>query len=263
MGFFQYVKSKDGKRIVLKLLGVYVGVTVLIMLFLWWYTDHGQQVSVPDLKGKTLEEASMMLEERDLVYLVVDSIYDRHSKGGTIVEQSPAPEQKVKEGRAVFLTVYRMMPPQETINIKEGDFAQVAIIKLKNKGIDYTAKYVPNNALVGAVVSITYKGQKIKPGQQIPRGERVVLTIGTAADETVGVPNLAGLNYNQAMTILDSLNLMGQAFFMFDVQSSADSAVGRICEQDPAYDPEAPGVAPGHIIDFRLYNEPCPTDSIP
>lgn len=263
MSFFGYLKSKDGKRSLLRLLGVYAIVTILVMIFLWWYTDHGQQVSVPNLSGMTVEEAKAALDDLSLEVLVIDSIYDKKAKPGTVLEQSPAPEQKVKEGRAVFLTIYRILPPQETINIKEGDFAQVAIIKLKNKGIEFDVKYVPNNSLVGAVISVTYKGKRLKPGDQIARGNKVVLSIGTSADETVVVPDLRGLSYEGAMTLLDSLNLMGQAFFMYDIQSSADSAVGRICEQDPAYDPEAPGVAPGRIIDFRLYSEPCSTDSIP
>lgn len=263
MGFFGYLKSKEGKRVLLRLLGVYAIVTLFVMIFLWWYTDHGQQVSVPDLSGMTVEEATTALGDLGLEVLVIDSIYDKKAKPGSVLDQSPAPEQKVKEGRAVFLTIYRILPPQETINIKEGDFAQVAIIKLKNKGIEFDVKYVPNNSLVGAVISVTYKGKRLKPGDQIARGNKVVLSIGTSADETVIVPNLRGMSYSGAMAVLDSLNLMGQAFFMYDIQSSADSAVGRICEQDPAYDPEAPGVAPGRIVDFKLYNEPCQLDSIP
>lgn len=257
MGFFGFIKSKEGKRIALRLIGIYFGVVVAVWIFLWWYTDHGKQVAVPDLTNLTIQEATALLDEKDLSILIVDSIYDRKSKGGTIVEQSPAPESKVKEGRQVFVTVYRVVPPQEIVNISEGDFAQVAIIKLKNKGLDFETKYVPNNSMVGSVISITYKGRKLKSGDSVPRGDKVVLTVGVATEESVRIPNLQGLSYFQAMTVLDSLNLMGQAFFMYEVQSSADSAVGRICSQDPAFDPEAPGVTPGRIIDFRLFNTPC------
>ncbi len=257
MGFFGYLKSKEGKRILLRLVAIYLGVLVTVWVFLWWYTDHGKQVAVPDLTNLSLEEATALLEEKDLSILVVDSIYDRKSKGGTIVEQSPAPESKVKEGRQVFVTVYRKVPPQETVNIAEGDFAQVAIIKLKNKGLDFETKYVPNNSMVGSVISITYKGRKLRVGDTVPRGDKVILTVGVATEESVRVPDLSGLSYQQAMSVLDSLNLMGQAFFMYDIQSSADSSVGRVCTQDPPFDPEGPGVTPGRIIDFRLFNGPC------
>lgn len=260
MSFIKYTFGKEGRKILIKILGVYIVVVIVAWLFLAWYTDHGQQISVPDLTGKSLEEASTVLDERMLEILVVDSIYDRNGKGGLIVSQDPKPDAKVKEGRQVFVTVYRSLPPQETINIQEGDFAAVAFIKLKNKGIDYTVKEVPNNSLVGAVISITHKGKRLKPGETIARGEKVVITIGVATESNVIVPNLVGLNYYQAMAKLDSLNLLGQAFFMYEIQSSADSSVGRVCDQDPAFDPDSPGVPPGKLVDFKLYNTPCPTD---
>lgn len=258
MGFLGFLKTKKARKIVLQLLGVYFLVVVGVWFFLSWYTDHGQQVSVPDLTGMTAEEAEELLATKSLSFLVVDSIYTKNAKGGTILDQNPIPESKVKEGRQVFVTVYRSQAPQETINIQEGDFAQVAIIKLKNKGIDFDTKFVPNNSMVGSVISLTHKGKKIKAGDKIFRGEKVVLTIGTAVDQLVRIPNLQGMSYDRAMNVLDSLNLMGQAFFMYTIQSSADSAVGRVCSQDPEFDPDAPGVAAGKLVDFRLYNTPCP-----
>lgn len=262
MSFLGYIKSKEGRKILMQIVGIYLVVLIVSWVFLWWYTDHGQQVSVPDLKGMTTAEAEQVLADMDLTFLVVDSVFVKDAKGGTILEQNPVPESKVKEGRQVFVTVYRIEPPQETINIKEGDFAQVAIIKLKNKGIEFDTKYVPNNSMVGAVISVTYKGKKVRPGDKIPRGNKVVLTVGTAVDQLVRIPNLVGLTYSEAMTRLDTLNLMGQAFFMYDVQSSADSAVGRICEQDPPFDPDAPGVQAGKIVDFKIFNTPCTTEPV-
>ncbi|MEZ4799071.1 MAG: PASTA domain-containing protein [Flavobacteriales bacterium] len=257
MGFFKYLFSKPGRKIVLQLIGVYVLVFLGVWFYLSWYTDHGEQVSVPDLTGMTAEEAEDLLGQNNLSILVVDSIYTKNAKGGTILDQTPIADAKVKDGRQVFVTVYRKLPPQETINIQEGDFGQVAIIKLKNKGIDFDIKYSPNNSLIGSVVSITHKGKKVKSGQTIARGEKVVLTIGTAVDELVKIPNLQGLSYDDAIELLESMNLMGQGFFMYDIQSSSDSAVGRVCSQEPQFDPDAPGVSPGQLVDFRLYNTPC------
>lgn len=257
MSLIKFTFSREGRKILIKILAMHIVVVAGIWLFLAWYTDHGQQISVPDLSGKNVEEALRVLEERQLELLVVDSIYDRNGKGGLIVSQDPRPESKVKEGRQIFVTVYRKLPPQETINIQEGDFAAVAFIKLKNKGIEYSVTEVPNNSLVGAVISITHKGRRLKPGDHIARGEKVNVSIGVATEMHVQVPDLRGLSYYQAMAKLDSLNLLGQAFFMYDVQSSSDSAVGRVCGQDPVYDPEAPGVPPGKLVDFKLYNTPC------
>lgn len=263
MSLFKFAFSKDGRKHLLRIVLVNLGIILILWLFLRWYTDHGEQVTVPDLSGLSLADAQSALEDIDLEFLVVDSIYDEKAQGGTIVDQSPAPESKVKEGRQVFLTIYRYAPPQETINIKEGEFAQVAIIKLKNKGIRYEIVQVPNGNMVGSVISITHKGKRLKPGQTISRGEKVILTVGIAADSNIALPNLVGMTYSQAITLLDSLSLMGQGYFEPEALTAQDSANFRVCRQDPPFEADAPPVASGRIIDFWLSNTPCVTDSIP
>ncbi len=260
MSFIQYVFSKAGMRELVKIILVNLLLIGLIWLFLWWYTDHGRQVAVPDVRTMSTEQAVEELASRGLGYLVVDSLYDEDAVPGSVVEQSPAPESKVKEGRQVYLTIYRIQPPMERISIEEGEFAQVAIIKLKNKGIRYDVRYVPNNNMVGSVVSVTHRGKKLRAGDEIRRGEMVVLTVGEATDQSVVVPQLMGKSYAEAMAVLDSLNLMGQAFFEPNATSAQDSTLFRVCRQDPEFRDDAAPVPPGRIIDFWLSKEPCGSD---
>jgi len=262
MSFFKFTVSKEGRKHILRIALVYAGIIAILWGLLRWYTDHGEQVSVPDLKGMTFNDAAAALESRNLEYMVVDSIYDENAVAGAVLDQSPAPESKVKEGRKIFLTVYRMQPPMEKLNIKEGEFAQVAIIKLKNKGIKFDLKNVPNNNMVGSVVHITYNGKKLKPGDLIARGEKIILSVGVADNASIQLPDLQGLTYYRAMEILDSLNLMGQGIFEPEAKSTQDSANYRVRRQNPAYDPEAPPLEPGRIIDFWLSDQPLIQDGV-
>lgn len=261
MSFGQFIRTPEFRSNALRIVLVYAGVIVLSWLFLWWYTGHGEQVSVPDLKGMTLQEAETTLSSRGLHYLVIDSVYDEAGKGGVIMEQSPPPESQVKEGREVFLTVFRYKPPMETVNIEEGDFAQVAIIKLRNKGIKYDIKYVPNNSMVGSVIGLTYKGKKVRKNDQVPRGETVVLTVGESDTGTVQIPNLTGKTYAEALALLDSLHLSAQPHFENNPLTAQDSAICRVCRQLPAYNPGDPGVPPGRFVDFWLSDTPCTADT--
>jgi beta-lactam-binding protein with PASTA domain len=261
MSFSKFIKTPDFRKHGLRIVLVYVGLIVLSWMFLSWYTGHGQQVSVPDLRGMTVEQAREVLAERSLELLVIDSIFDEKAKGGTIVEQSPVPESQVKEGREVFLTIFRFQPPMETIGIEEGDFAQVALIKLRNKGVKYEVKYVPNNSMVGSVVSISYRGKKLRATDQVPRGETVVLSIGESDNEKVQIPNLVGMSYAQAIAQLDSLNLMPQPHFENNPLTAQDSSACRVCRQLPAFNPGDPGVSPGRFVDFWLSNTPCAADT--
>ncbi len=262
MEFLRYIISREGLRQVLRILLVQIALVVLLWFAFGWYSDHGEFITVPDVRSMSLTDAAAALEERGLQVLVVDSIFDEDARGGDVVDQSPVAESKVKEGRQVFLTVYRQEPPMEKISIEEGEYAQVAIIKLQNKGIRFDVRYVPNNNMVGSVIGITHRGRTLKPGSMIRRGERVVLTVGEATEGLVFLPDLRGMSYPRAMALLDSLNLMGQAFFEPDAINAADSALFRVCRQDPECSEDMLPVAPGRIIDFWLSKDPCPPDSL-
>jgi beta-lactam-binding protein with PASTA domain len=260
MSFRSFLGTKDFRNTLVRILLIYAFAVVIAWLFLWWYTDHGKQVTVPDLRGKNIAEAAEELNTLGVQYLVIDSLFDEKESGGKIIEQSPAPGSSVKEGREIFLTIYRYQPPMEKINIEEGESAQVAIIKLKNKGVNYEIKYVPNNSMVGSVISLTHRGKKLRKDELVPRGDKVFLQIGISDNGKVDIPNLIGLNYKQVIQLLDSLNLTPQAHFVTDV-SAADSTLLRVCRQMPEPDGGVMGISPGEFIDFWLNDGPCSPDS--
>lgn len=263
MSLREFIKTKDFRKHLLRILGVYVAVILVIWLYLAWYTDHGEFISVPEVRGMSFEEAVTSIEDRDLKYVVVDSIYVENAKGGTVMEQSPLPESQVKEGREVFLTTYRVSPPLETINIEEGEYAQVALIKLNNKGIKVRKIEEPNNQMIGAVIKLTYKGKKLKAGSQVKRGEEVTMHIGVSANEQVLVPNLAGMTLDSAMATLERAELMmGLTISNTSLTSSADSLAARVCSQSPAYSSDV-YVPKGQIVDLWIAVGPCEPDSIP
>jgi eukaryotic-like serine/threonine-protein kinase len=264
MAFIQFLKTSQFRRSMLRIVLIYVAVLATIWFGLMWYTDHGEYISVPDLQGMSLEEAVIALEERDLEVLVIDSIFDKKAKAGTIIEQSPAPDSQVKEGRQVFLTIYRYSKPMERLGVKEGDFAAVAFIKLQNKGIEFDTLYENNNVFVGSIIRLVYAGKRVGPEAMIPRGDRVQLVIGRAASEKIMVPNLRGKTCREAESILDTLGLVCNCRFEPEISlpSTQDSLVFHVCRQDPPFDPLSQGTTPGRIVDLWLYNEPCPSDTL-
>ncbi|HEY8404638.1 MAG TPA: PASTA domain-containing protein [Flavobacteriales bacterium] len=263
MSFISYIKSAAFGKTLLKIVLLY-GILIAVSWFwLKWYTDHGEYVTVPELRGMSLEEAISALEDRNLQYLVVDSVYDRKATPGAILDQNPSPESQVKEGRQVFLTIYRINPPMEKIGIKEGDFATVALIKLANKGIDFDTLYEDNNTLAGSIIRVLYNNKKVtSPDFEVPRGSKVKLVIGRAASSKVTVPDLYGKTCAEAEQILESMNLICNCRFEpgINFPTPQDSAVFRVCRQSPEADPII-GVSPGRIVDLFLYGTPCPRDT--
>ena len=261
MGFFSFILSKSARKQWLRIILVNLGLLGILWLLLWWYTGHGNFVSVPDVKGQSLENATNALLERNLNPLVVDSIYNEQYAGGTIWDQSPGAEQQVKEGRQVFLSVYSWVPPQEKINIEAGEYGQVALIKLKNKGIRFKTRFEPNNNMVGSVIRVLYKGKALKPEDTIARGEEVVVVIGEAVNEKVSIPELVGLTIEEAIMKLEESTLMlGEIYSDVPLKNAQDSLTARVCRQSPAFDPVY-RVSPGTLVDIHVSTEPCFPDA--
>ncbi len=262
MSFVKFLKSKYGKKQMLIILGVNLFLFLAVVFFLKFYTRHDEAIQIPDLKGKSEAEARAILDDLDLEMVVTDSLFVATAAPGTVRDQSPKPGSMVKDGRVIFISIFKRTPPMVPINVKEGDHIQIASLRLTNKGIKFQIKYAPNNSMIGVVMKVEYKGRNLKYGELLEHGQTVVLTVGEGAKTTVPVPNLFGLSYHDAINLLNSLNLSGQGFFEPAAYSSADSAQYHVCRQDPKYSSQAIPMAAGRFMDFWLSKEPCTIDTL-
>ena len=262
MSLSTVIKSPEFRKAALRIVLLYGFLITFSWFWLRWYTDHGEFVSVPDMSGMPLNEAIEALEERNLQYLVIDSVYDKKAVPGTVMDQSPVKESQVKDGRQVTLTIYRFSPPMERLGVKQGDYAVVAMIRLKNKTIDFDTLYEDNNSLPGSIIRVTQRGKQLKADDLVARGSKVTLVIGRNAKSKVIVPDLIGKTCAEAQQMLDTLNLVCNCRFEPGIENptAQDSAVFHVCRQDPEHDPVI-GTSAGRIVDLWLYNSPCPRDT--
>ena len=137
----------------------------ITIFYLSSYTNHGQQISVPNLVGKTVAKSTTILEELDLTYEVLDSIYDPSKPEGTIIDQDPDPTSFskvfVKEGRIIRLRVSKKsrMIEMPSLVDKSERFAESI---LKNRGLKYRIQYQPTNEANGAVLKQMYQCKQIE-----------------------------------------------------------------------------------------------------
>ena len=61
------------------------------------YTKHGESISVPDLRGKLAKQLDSVTSNMNLRFAVVDSVFIPDKPAGSIIEQDPMPDAKVKE----------------------------------------------------------------------------------------------------------------------------------------------------------------------
>ena len=74
-----------------------------VMIGLRIYTQHGEEVVVPNITNLYLEEARIIAASEGLQVMVIDSTYSTKVPLGTLVEQNPNAESKVKKGRTIYV----------------------------------------------------------------------------------------------------------------------------------------------------------------
>ncbi|WP_375419278.1 PASTA domain-containing protein, partial [uncultured Hymenobacter sp.] len=88
---------------------------VLVLGFFYVYlpvtTNHGETIVVPKVTGMNLTQLERYLDERSLSFFVDDSSYNPTTQPFTVLTQDPAPGERVKEGRKIYLSVAMKRPP--------------------------------------------------------------------------------------------------------------------------------------------------------
>ena len=244
-------------RIFWKHLAIIAGIAILIALSVFIglkiYTKHGKAYAVPDLRGLTVEEAEMVTAARRLRFKVSDSVFISHEARGTVIDQNPAPNFRVKENRTIFLTINAMNPERVSMPDVTGVSLRQARAIIETRGLEVgTLIYVPDIAL-NNVLRQQYKGEDIEPGEMVIRGERIDLVLGEGlSTRTTYVPDLLYLTLEEArnMILESSLNL-GATLYDHTIETEEDSLDAFTWRQRPEYETDIQ-IRLGSIIDLWL-----------
>ena len=218
---------------------VYLFIVTITVFYLDSYTNHGQRIDVPNLIGKNVNSVKAQLEDLDLQYEVLDSIYDPSKPEGTILDQDPDATSlslvTVKEGRIIRLRVSKRSRLVEMPSLvdKSERFAESI---LENRGLKCRIEYRPTDEANGAVLEQLYKGRSVKEGTKVPIGATIVLIVGqNDAGEPVEIPDLYGLTLAEAKELLLQSGEFTFIPVCADCITSEDSLAARIESQSPEY----------------------------
>lgn len=184
-----FIKRFYGKHpIIANLLLIIVCGCVLIwlaLLFLDSWTNHGKTSTVPQVKGMSYSQASLVLGEADLEAEISDSIYDRYAAPGTVIESWPRAGAVVKRGRQVYVTITAFSPKMITISMPViGVSSRQAISYLEALGIT-SIRLVSVPSQYPDLVENAYTSEKtLNVGTSLPITSSVTLEVGTAPVDT-------------------------------------------------------------------------------
>jgi eukaryotic-like serine/threonine-protein kinase len=212
----EFFSFKENKYLWWNVIAMIVLTGLLIFLVLKGidvYTQHGKSVLVPSLKGMNEEEAQVMLRNRGLDCVVVDSGYDKNKPSGCILEQNPSDGQHVKKGRTIYLTINSLTMPMQTIpDVADNSSVRQATAKLISAGFLLTA----NESIPGQldwVYGIKYNGRQLMLGEKVPTGATLTLVVGNGTKEVIKEDSVSVEGDNTETTEPEAEPAAGDSWF--------------------------------------------------
>lgn len=226
-----------------------VALAWITLFFIDIYTHHGESEEVPDLKGLYLHEAELMLNNHDLYPVIIDSVYDKNRKLGTVIEQNPSAGSTMKKDRPVFIIVNSKQVRQIPLpDVTDLSYRQADALLKANGMIVGSVEYFPSE-YKNLVIDMKHKGVSIAPGTKLPEGSSITLVVGSGVgNNQTMVPALKGVTLEMARNILLSDSLVAGAID-FDVQPVGDVDEYVIYRQRP---PAGRHITIGSRVDIWL-----------
>lgn len=196
-----------GKNLVIAL-GIGIIALVALLISLRVYTKHGEEIVVPNITELYLEEAKITLEAEGLRLEVIDSTYSNKAPLGTIVEQNPAANSKVKQGRTIYaIQNARFRRPVVVPELRDVSLRQ-AEVTLKALGLEVDSIIYEPSTYRNIILDMRSEGVSVEAGVRLAEGSKVSLVVGKGqGTEEVTIPAIVGKSLEEARAWLLSHQL--------------------------------------------------------
>ena len=158
---------------------IFALITLISIIFLFFYTGQTNYIKVPDLYGLNISEVEKIMSEKKLNFEVSDSIfYDPAISPNTVVSQTPIKDKEVKKNRKIYLTIN----PSDFSNVIFPDLIQLtkraAISQINALDLDMGSIEYVDNIGKDVVLEVKFNDSIIKSGQLIPKKSKIDLVLG-------------------------------------------------------------------------------------
>lgn len=249
-----FLKSDTPADLVKHLLVIAAIGAALLFGFFFVYlpmtTNHGETIVVPKVTGMQQGALEDYLDQRNLRFFVDDSSYNPSIRPGTVLTQDPAPGERVKEDRKIYVSVSMKNPPVIKMpKLVEGSVKNAQMILRSYDLIVGEIKLVPD-VRQNAVLKQLVGGKEIAAGASIAKGTRVDLEVGDGlGNQEFPVPNVVNMPQDEAATLLVGQGLqVGEIFYQDAEEGQTD---GSVVKQRPVAAPGAT-IRMGQLVDLWI-----------
>lgn len=208
-------------------------VVVFVILFFYVYlpysTNHGESITVPNVLGMKADELESFLENKDLKYEVIDSVYTTKFPPYSVVKQYPEEGYQVKEGRKINITLNRKSPELVKMPQLVGTSVKNAQLIAQTHGLFVEIKYVPNK-YQNLVLRQLIDEKEVTEGTPIYQGTKVVIEAGDPSqDKEFPIPNYIGQDIEEV-----KIAIKGQGLQLAEpISDPSEEPAGTVTRQRP------------------------------
>ncbi len=253
--FFRFLVSKTfliNLIVALFLIGAGIYGT---MQYLGDFTLHGKTIVVPNLVNINVYQVDSILNKNEgFSTFISDSSFEKGIEPGIILEQNPAENTTVKQGRKIYLTVASVDPPKVTMpDLVDMSLRQASSL-METFGLTIGELSYQANLCVNCILAQKINGEEVVPGDKVPKGEIIDFIVGQGlGNELTAVPYLIGMEISLAKDLLTSKSL-NTGSLLYDpetVLTAEDSAKAKVYKQFPFYS-KNPSARMGSSVDLFL-----------
>lgn len=220
-------------------LGIIIGISIigLIVFRLWLssYTNHLENIKVPDFTNMEFESAKLLAEESNISISILDTVYSESIRPGAIVYHKPDAGTFVKEHRTIYVSINSKtpilvtMPKATEVSLRQAS-QMLERVGLQVGNIVYKPDFADNY-----VFEQRFNNRIVREGVKVPKGSKIDFVVGKGGDNTlIIIPNLMGMTYQQMFDSLTHMGVTVNAMFGEEIyETPQDSLQSVVWKQSP------------------------------
>lgn len=197
--FFRFITSKLFLRQLLIAVVLLLCLYIAVLVGLRSFTRHGKTVQVPDIKGYNEMQVNRVVKNKELRYVIIDSVYSNEVQPGTVFDQIPAAGSFVKKDRKLYLIMNARNSELVTVPSLDNVSLRQAKALLEQSGLSVKEVLYVTSEYKNLVLSQMHADTIVKAGSRLPKWTGITLKVGQGLSSvSVEVPYLRGMYWKDA-----------------------------------------------------------------
>ena len=245
-------ERRHRRNVILGVVGALLAVAVVAAIVVSALSSGAKTKSVPDLIGRTQDEAIAMILENGFEVGDVEPGYSKDYEEGLVFDQSPTSTQTAEEGTKIDIFVSQGESPVDQVEVPDltNCTQEEADERLEARGLKgRRGDDQPSDTIEDGRVC----AQDTEEGETVDRGSFITYHLSSGA-EPIEVPDVAGQNADAAEQALKDLGLTVKR----DYDYSSTDAEGTVFRTDPDAGTE---VEKGQEVTIYISQGPKPVDT--